>query len=295
MTIDGGDSAVIMNKVFAQASTAVTLDSDDATTITATTPYIILDATNITYASLYHDIGLTAGTVVGQEVTLIVNTKQNLNEDETSNVRMPGYIRVGRQPARASGAVISLDGSGSNINNKTLIITDSSGTSTTLTFTTDTSNAAAHAVADAGTRAWWLGVNGLSTTANVGNVIEKGINQAFDAGDLDVFAAHAGGTVVLTQGTGGTDGNDTAAGGDGSISGTIITDGAGDAGVSAFTNGAAAPSGVDTTSHPFGCIVGDTTRWNPMTIASVTAMQNSCTWRWNGSKWDLVSGVTVTS
>jgi hypothetical protein len=288
MTIDGSESAVVMNetltagKIFSKTVTSVTADNATHTEITATTPFISVNCSGLSVTGNatdgFHDLGLVNGTVAGQTVTVSVGAG-----DFPSTIL---GVRIARGPEKASAfglGVASLPTDG-----HTLIITDSAGVSNTITFNSavQIGDSARDATT---TNVAVVGISTSTATPTLEEVAQSIVvvqNSMLDANDNSVIAAlGSGGAFYLVQTVGGVAGN---TGQSGAIAGTALSAGSlADATGAGFIGGAAAPSGLDTSYSRFGYTLLDQTR----TFSG--GGSESATFVWDGTKWAHVSGGTA--
>ncbi len=285
MTMDGDVSAVIMNKVFAKTITSVTADNADHTEITATTPVVVVDASGTgvqgNATDSFHDLGLVAGTVPGQTLTI------SLGAGDIPSTCSSG-IRVGRAAQRAQAGLTfaTIPDTG-----HTLLLDDAGGSSNRLTVTFSDSVAIASS-SRTGAKAITVGIDGLdpSNAAHIEQVAvftASLINLCLDNNDMGLYANASGTSIFVKNTVGGTNGN--TSGGNGAVAGTAVSNSkitAFGGGSPTFSGGAASPSALDTTYHQFGFKLNDPTR-------DLVGTSSTITFLWDGTKWAHLSGGTA--
>ena len=280
MTLDGDVSAAIMNKVFAKTITAVAAANETHTEVqTNTSPFVTVNCSGTSIEGNatdgFHDLGLIAGTVAGQTVTVSVGA----GDFPTTILG----VRIARGPTKAIAAGLGV--ASLPTNGHTLIITDSAGTANTITFDTGVSIGSSARNAST-TNVATVGIASTPTTTQVAQAIVLVQNQMLDANDNSVLAVvGSGASFILLQTVGGVAGN---TGQTGAIAGTAPSAGSiGDSTGAGFVAGAAAPSGLDTSYSRFGFSLLDQTR------TFVGGGSESATFVWDGTKWVHVSGGTA--
>ena len=290
MTMDGSESAVIMNetftagKIFSKTITSVTADNATHTEITATTPIILVDCSGASVTGSptdsFHDLGLVNGTVAGQMVTVSIGAG-GINSN-LSGVRIAAGATKAQAMCLVAGAIDDTN---------TWTITDYDGDD--IVFTFNSATAASSVDLAAGTAIINQGT--LSTQA-VSELIVLYVNALFDAGQTAVTGTLLGGGAFrLKSSVGGTASNSASTAG---FSGNAMSSAEiqnGDGADPAFTGGAASPSALDTSYHEHGFILNDPTRAGTGNQILGQIGSNTATFLWDGTKWSHISGGSVSA
>jgi hypothetical protein len=117
------------------------------------------------------------------------------------------------------------------------------------------------------------------------------VNALFSAGELDIYAYSMGAAVHFVQGTGGVAGND---GNNGEIAGTGPASALMEE-TQAFAGGLASPTGVDNVNSPYGVAFSGVPQFFVPGTAAPGSLNNTVMLMWNGSKWDVLGGVHLST